>query len=787
MKKKKGTGKSRKRRTRSLRWRFVLFLFTLSVFALLIASIYLLILYLEITSKFEGRIWEYPSKIYSEAQIIYKGQDMPQSFLAGKMKRMGYGKIDSAPQHQGQFRINGKTMEIYLRDFDYPLEKVKGRKVKINFSGDRIADLLEVSPSKEIELLEIEPEILATFYGTMQEERTVVKLEDFPDHLLKAVICAEDFRFFQHHGVDYLGIVRALMQNIRHGRVVEGGSTITQQLVKNLYLTEERTLARKVKEAVMALILEARYPKERIIQVYMNEIYLGQRGPISICGFGEASRFYFGKNVRDLDLSESALLAAMIPSPGSYNPHTHYRESVERRNRLLAQMLDRKMITKEERDRAVSYAPVLARSSEAFRQAPYFVDFLKSQLLELYTEEILQREGLKIFTTLDPFLQSCAERTVERGLSLLERERPHLIRKGKKLEACLVSVQPQTGNILAMVGGRDYQKSQFNRVTQAKRQPGSLFKPFVYLTGFIASQQSKDARFTAVTILQDEPYEITSGGKLWKPENYDNDFRGEVTARKALEDSINVPTVRMSEMVGLKNIVTTVRQCGIQSQMRLFPSLSLGSEEVTPLEIAEAYSVIANLGKKATPISIKDVVNLDGKAIEKRRIEIKQVISPQACYLITDILKGAVTRGTARFLIDCGFHSIAAGKTGTTNDYRDSWFMGYTPQILTLTWIGYDDNESTGLSGSSGAMRLWAEYMKSVGENYAIGDFVVPRGIITVSLDANNLQKATEKCPEVISEIFIEGTEPQESCTDHTIGIKNWFKKLFSHKVDRHE
>ncbi len=770
-----------------MKWRFILFLFTLFVFVLLIASIYLLILFLEITSKFEGRIWAYPSKIYSEAQIIYKGEEMPQSFLAEKMKRMGYSRVNSVPQHQGQFRISGKMVEIYLRDFDYPLEKVKGMKVRIGFSGDRIEDLREVSPSREIELLEIEPEILATFYGTMQEERTVVKLEDFPDHLLKAVICAEDFRFFKHHGVDYLGIVRALLQNIRHGRVVEGGSTITQQLIKNLYLTEERTILRKVKEAIMALILEVRYPKERIIQVYMNEIYLGQRGPISICGFGEAARFYFGKNVSDLNLSESALLAAMIPSPGSYNPHTHYRESIERRNRLLAQMMEKQMITNEERQKAVSYAPVLASSSETFRQAPFFVDFLKSQLLALYTEEILQREGLKIFTTLDPFLQSCAERTVEKGLSLLERERPHLIIKGGRLEACLVSIQPQTGNILAMVGGRDYQKSQFNRVTQAERQPGSLFKPFVYLTGFIASQQKKDSRFTAATILQDEPYEITSGGKLWKPENYDKDFRGEVTVRIALEDSINVPTVRMSEMVGLKNIVTLAQQCGLHSRMRLFPSLALGSEEVTPLEMAEAYSVIANLGKRATPISIKDVVNLDGKVIEKKRIEVKQVISPQACYLVTDILRGAVTRGTARFLKDYGFHGEAAGKTGTTNDYKDSWFTGYTPQILTLTWIGYDNNQSTGLSGASGAMRLWAEYMNCIGNSYAIGDFVVPRGLVTVELDVHNLKKATEKCPDVIQEIFIEGTEPQESCKEHTTRIRSWFKKLFSHKVARYE
>lgn len=762
---------SKRKKKRTFRWRLFILGLQATTFLLVIAAIYFLVLYIEITAKFEGRIWDYPSKIYSESFILYPGQEITLSVIVDKLERMGYGHVPFSPHHQGQYRPVRNGVEIFLRDFEYPLEHQKGKQVKISLSGQRVQKIVDLTSNKKLSLVEMEPEVLYSFHGNVQEERTIVHLDDIPSDLTDAIICAEDFRFFQHHGVDVPGIMRALFVNLRSMRIVQGGSTITQQLIKNLYLTEERTLKRKMKEGLMAFILDAKYPKSKILEVYINEIYLGQRGSVSICGFGEASRFYFGKDAKSLNLSESAMLAGMIQSPGSLNPFHHYEKTIRRRDHILSLMHSKGMITKEEYRRAVNHKPHLRGKINSLLKAPFFIDFLKEQLLELYPQEMLQKEGLRIFTTLDPFLQLCAEDSIQSELKLLERKIKHSRGSQEKLEACLVSLQPQTGHILAMVGGRDYDESQFNRMTQAKRQPGSLFKPFVYLTALSRSQERKNSDFTVVTILEDEPYELRTGDQIWKPQNYDGSYRGAVTIRQALEESLNVPTVRLAEKVGMKDIIETARRCGMRSSFKPLPSLALGSQEVTPLEMATAYASIANLGKMATPLSIRDVVDLEGNIIEKRRIEIQQVVSPQASYLITDILKGAVERGTSRGLKEYGYSGIVAGKTGTTNEFKDSWFAGYTPQLLSLVWIGYDSNKPTGLSGASGAMRIWADYMKKVGSPYGSGDFPTPAGLVYLELD--DVSSGTVK------ELFIEGTEPQGAREEIKDKIKQWWKKIF--------
>lgn len=775
-KRKKATKRKRKKK---IRFYFIVLALKAIGFLLVLVSIYFLILYIEITSKFEGRIWATPSKIFSKASILYPGLDIDFDKITEKLERMGYGLVPFSPQHQGQYRALKNAVEIYLRDFDHPFEHKEGKKIKVYFSYKKVQKIVDLKHSRHLKIVEIEPEVLYSFYGNVQEERTIVHLEHVPDHLIDAIICAEDFRFFKHHGVDVPGIMRALFVNLKSMRIVQGGSTITQQLIKNLYLTEERTLRRKIKEALMAFILDAKYSKMRILDVYVNEIYLGQKGPISICGVGEASRFYFGKNAEDLNLSESAMLAGMVKSPGSYNPYTQYEKSIQGRNRILTLMHSRGMIAKESYEVAISFQPNLGGRTKSYILAPYFVDFLKEQLLDLYPPEVLQEEGLRVFTTLDTFLQSCAEQSILSVLEVLEKESKTFRKSKERLEACLISLQPQTGDILAMVGGRDYYQSQFNRVTHARRQPGSLFKPFVYLTAFSRSQEKRSSDFTAVTLIHDEPLEIRSGDRVWKPQNYDRLHRGEVTIRQALEDSLNVPTVRLAEMLGMEDIIETARKCGVFSPLVPLPSLALGSQEVTPIEMVTAYSSIANLGKKAEPISIREVVDLKGKIIEKRRIEIKQVVSPQASYLVTDILRGAVERGTAKHLRDYGFKAIAAGKTGTTNDFRDSWFIGYTPQLLTLVWIGYDSSRPTGLSGASGAMRIWADYMRRVGTHYSSGHFPIPPGLIYVDLDSHHVKKIGGRYPDVDKELFIEGTEPHRKREIFKDKVKTWWKRIF--------
>lgn len=771
---------SKRKRKKTFRVRLFLFGLQALAFLLILASIYFLILYIEITAKFEGRIWDYPSKIYSDGFVLYPKQEITRTMIVEKLERTGYSSVPSSPGHQGQYRLARNAVEVYLRDFDYPLEHKKGKKIKLILSRGRLQRIVDISAGESLSIVEMEPEVLYSFHGHIREERTVVSLEDVPDHLLDAIVCSEDFRFFKHHGVDMPGIMRALLVNLKSMRIVQGGSTITQQLIKNLYLTEERTLKRKFKEGLMAFILDAKYPKKKILEVYLNEIYLGQRESVSICGVGEASRFYFGKDADSLNLSESAMLAGMIPSPGSYNPFTNYEKCIQKRNQVLSLMHSKKMISEGDYQKAVLHKPHLRERRSSFLRAPYFVDFLKEQLLDLYTEEMLQKEGLKIFTTLDPFLQSSAEESIQSGLDDLEKRFLSSGMADEPLEACLISLQPQTGHIMAMVGGRDYNRSQFNRITQAHRQPGSLFKPFTYFAAFSRSQQKQNSKFTAATLLEDEPLTLRWKDQEWKPQNYDYAYRGTVTARQALEESLNVPTVRLSQKIGMENIIKTARNCGIHSSLTPLPSLALGAQEVTPLEMATAYSCIANLGKKAVPLSIRDVVDLDGHIIVKKRIEIEQVVSPQVSYLITDILRGAVERGTAEKLREYGFKGIAAGKTGTTNDFRDSWFVGYTPQLLTLVWIGYDSNRPTGLSGASGAMRLWANYMKRIGHLYGLGHFPVPPGMVYVDMDSGDLKKLDQALRDVKRELFIEGTEPKEIGEDFKRRIKEWWKKIFN-------
>ncbi len=769
----------KRKRKKTFRLRLFVLGLQLTAFFLIIAFIYFLILYIEITTKFEGRIWDYPSKIYSERVILYPGQEIKLASIVEKLRRTGYGKVPFSPKHQGQYQLLRNAVEIYFRDFDYPLEHQRGNKIKLTFSRGKLQRIVDLSSGKKLSIAEMEPEVLYSFYGHVREVRTLVHLDGVPTHLIDAIVCAEDFRFFKHHGVDVPGIMRAFFINLKSMRVVQGGSTITQQLIKNLYLTEERTLKRKIKEGLMAFILDAKYPKRKILEVYLNEIYLGQRESVSICGVGEASRFYFGKNAEELNLSESAMLAGMIPSPGSYNPFTHYKKSIQKRNHILALMHSKKMISEGDYQKAILYKPHLRDRITSFLRAPYFVDFLKEQLLDLYPEEVLQKEGLRIFTTLDPFLQSCAEESIQSGLKALEKRFQPTGKAQEVLEACLISLQPQSGHIMAMVGGRDYGHSQFNRITQAHRQPGSLFKPFIYLAAFSRSQEEQNSKFTVVTLLKDEPLTLRSKEQDWKPQNYDGIYRGMVTTRQALEESINVPTVRLAQKLKMENIIDTARKCGIHSSFAPLPSLALGAQEVTPLEMATAYSCIANLGKKATPLSIRDVVDLNGNIIEKRRIEIKQVVSPQASYLITDILKGAVERGTAKRLKDYGFTGVVAGKTGTTNDFRDSWFVGYTPQLLTLIWIGYDNNKPTGLSGASGAMRIWADYMEKIGTHYGLGNFPIPPGLIYVKMDSRDFKKLDQSSRDIGREIFIEGTEPPGIGEDFKNRIKAWWKKIF--------
>ena len=517
---------------------------------------YLLLLDREIVSRFEGRRWRLPSKIYSDTFSLYTGGPFRGSHVQNRLRRLGYQPSKQRPPRKGEYRVGQGFMEITLHDFLYPGGEFEGFSVRIETVDGTIKRLRDLrEPAKEIYAVDLEPELITGLFEQVWEERKLVSLSEVPEHTVDAVIAVEDHRFYEHFGLDLSSIARALLANFEAGRIVQGASTLTQQLVKNFYLTPRRTLSRKAKEALMAVLLEIRYSKEQILEAYLNEIYFGQKGSQGIYGVGEASEFYFGKPVRKLTLPESAFLAGLVRSPNLYAPHKDVARIQKRRDSVLKRMWGSGMISEEQYDEATK-TPVEVRAFYPERNdAPYFVDYLVKELEKEYSLDILTSEGLLIFTTLDVEMQNEAGRSVKKGLERLEARDPSLRRsKGEgpeqDLQACLVAIEPQTGFIRAMIGGRDYQTSQFNRVVQARRQPGSLFKPIVYATALEGG--GKAPRFTAASILRDEPIRIRYEGKSWRPSNFNDQFFGKVTVRTALENSLNCATVWLSQRTGLK-------------------------------------------------------------------------------------------------------------------------------------------------------------------------------------------------------------------------------------------
>ena len=751
-----------------------------------VLAAYTLYLSHAITARFESGLWVTPSKVWARPLILKPGTALNAAAFKDRLERMGYRQTAERPAAPGQFRSVASAVELHTRDFRYPKGLVHGEAARVVFAGTRVAGIEALAGRRSREKLTLEPELIATLHGARQEDRTVLPLKDFPPDLVHAILASEDQRFFEHHGLDPLRILGALWQNLRSGDVRQGGSTITQQTVKNVFLGPERTLSRKLREAIMAVILEARYPKDRILEVYLNEIYLGQRGSVAVCGFAEAARHYFGKDVGDLSLGESALLVGLVPAPAVANPFVHPERAQARRDLVLRLMKEQGKISEEAQRKATSEKPVFASRSDGFRKAPHFVQLLRTQLSESYDETVLTEGGLQVFTTLDADLQAAAERALDRGLERLEKERPKLKRRGRDpIESAMVVLDPRSGELLALVGGRDFSRSQFDRVAQARRQPGSLFKPFVYMAGFERAEKEPEFPFTPLTLLEDEPFELLSGGKVWKPENYDNEFRGPVTVRRALEESINVPTVRAAQAVGAAHIVDLAGRCGIRSPLQPWPSIALGAQEVTPMEIATAYSVIASGGMLSEPSALLEVADANGKVLEKRQVVRSRVVSPAAAYLTLDLLRGVVNVGTARLVRDAGLTGELAGKTGTTNDKRDSWFIGFSPEILAAVWVGFDDNRETGLAGAAGALPIWIDFMRASGNGDSAGSFPEPPDIVRRLVDPATGGLAATDCPEAVDEVFILGTEPQDECPEHGSGLGHWLRKLFHRSRDR--
>lgn len=764
-KKKEGSSKGIRARARTI-WRIVKILAVLAIIGLVALAYHVRKVDRMIEAKFDRpRKWDLPSRVYSDAEYIYPGINIKEHRIVAKLDRLGYRNTGEKISGAGDYSINDSRLELYLHNFAYPDGEFRGFPVRFDLSGGVIGKIIRMDGDEGLELVRLEPEEIASIFTEKMEDRTIVTLSDVPEHLVQAIILIEDERFFKHGGIDPTGILRAAFANLKAMGIVQGGSTLTQQLVKNFFLYPKRSFVRKINEMLIAARIERHHTKAEILEAYLNEIYLGQRGSSSVSGVEEASRLYFGKGVSQVTPSEAAIIAGMIKSPSLYNPITNPEKAKERRNFVLGRMYEKGFLKKGEYEKALAEKIVTPKVNTKIVTSPYFIDFVKRQLADLYPPEVLKTEGLRIFTTLDMFMQIAADKAVGAELVAIEKDNASLIPEGHegKLEACLVALQPSTGYVRALVGGRSYSVSQFDRCTQALRQPGSTFKPFVYLTALDPRRSQK--LFTPATLIKDMAFRVKSGGKTWQPRNYEKKEHGQVTLRRALEKSYNIATARLAIEAGLENVLDTARDAGISSELMAVPSMSLGAFEVTPIEMASAYTIFPNGGIRAQPISIINVVTKDGEVLEKKSIRMKREFDAAPVYLTTNIMKGVMDNGTGASARSRGFTAIAAGKTGTTSNYRDAWFVGFTPRLLALSWVGYDDNANMKMSGARAALPIWAHFMKDVAPA-GHGDFAGPPGVILLKVDPITGGLPTRSCPSGKYEAFIEGTEPQNTCEE---------------------
>jgi penicillin-binding protein 1B len=721
--------------------------------------------YAVITKKFDSSTrFDLPSRVYSDATPLVPGLSYPKSLLEPKLNHVGYREVRGKVENPGEYRYSGDDLEIYLQTFEYPDMEFHATAVRVEFDGSTIRAVKRMTDGATLRGARVEPELITSIYNNQMEDRLPVPLSAVPKHLVDAIIATEDKSFYRHEGISIRGILRAAWTDVRTGSLGSGGSTMTQQLVKNLFLNPERTFRRKAVEALMAILLEARYSKDQILENYLNEIYLGQNGAVQIIGVEQASQVYFGKRVTYLTLPEAATLAGIIRSPNVLNPIKYPTRAKPRRDTVLQLMLDQERISEEEYQKAKASPFTVTRFPRTSRSAPFFVDFVLKQLRETYPETQLKTEGLRIFTTLDTIMQRSAEQALDSGIAALTKQNKHIKNAPSPLEGVVLTIQPGTGYVKALVGGRAYSKTQFNRAIQARRQPGSLFKPFVYVTAMDPGR-GREA-FTAATVLDDSPISVPAGAEMWRPQNYDNRFHGPVTVREALAHSYNIPAVRAAITAGVPNVIKTAASIGVESRLEPYPSISLGSFEVTPLEIAYAYSVFANLGVKAEPISILAVATRDGR-LENREVKMKRVAPASVCYIMNDMLKDVFEYGTAAKARSLGFRRPFAGKTGTTSNYRDAWFIGYSPRILSLVWIGFDDGRTTRMAGGDACIPIWTAHMNRIGGLIPEVAWRLPDDIVDTEIDPDSGLLATPYCPRIRTEIFVSDTEPISVCPFH--------------------
>jgi penicillin-binding protein 1B len=734
-----------------------------------LAFAYVCIGFWRLAARFPTAPFLQTSRLYGQPVELAAGATASAVELTRGFSRQGYLPASEvaydlesaeAPMRRGTWRLDGDSVTVQLRPFLTAGGRAGNQRLTVQIKSGRITRLTldgRLAPRAVLE-----PPLLASFYGPTAEERRPVGAADLPPRVVQAVLAAEDHGFYAHAGVSPRGIGRALWVNLRDRDFHQGGSTITQQLVKNLYFSRRRTLLRKAKEALLALIVERRYDKRQILEAYLNSIYWGKNGAVNLIGIGAAARAYFGKDPGELTLDEAAELAAMIRAPRAYAPAEHPSALLERRNWVLQRLGELGWVSWDRIRRAraerLHGAPGPA---EAPTYAPFFAQIAAQEGRVRFGLRNLAGGGYQLFSTLDLRQQQAAESAVDSGLMAIEGAR-HRERHGQPLEAALISLDPRDGSILAYVGGRDFQLNQFDRVSQAHRPLGSAFKPIVYAAAF-------EARLaTPATLLNDSPIEVRSGNSTWSPQNYDRHFRGWITARTAMEQSINVPAVRLAAATGFGRIATLAHEMGLGKEPQRVPAMALGAVEVSPREVGEVYSTLATLGWRPSSHALVAIRDRAGKVVHGDLLpEPLRVLTPQSAYMVTSMLQGALDHGTGSGARTRGVRGALAGKTGTTSDLRDNWFAGYSPERVTIVWVGYDDDAQTDLSGARAAVPLWSRFTAAVAPREGYSDFVPPPGLVDVTIDPASGFLAGPDCPQRVHERLPEEEAPTTLCPVH--------------------
>jgi len=732
-------------------------------------------LYLRIvTLRIDNRIRELHDATGSQFYAFYPALRVKQSFpladLRAFLEDQGYQEKKSADEVlPGEYLISRREegLDLLLNRLEFkalghPLEPATAKiRLEKNDTEWIITEIRRTDTRETTETFDSPPKKIATFVAGRLRTQSAVSFSEMPVTMRLAVMAIEDVHFLEHSGVSLRSTVRALWSDIRAGKWAEGGSTITQQLMKNLFFSREKALARKIKEAIFAFITESRHSKEAILEAYLNEVYLGQMSTHEIHGVSEGARYYFNRPVSELTLSQSALLAAIIQAPGVHDPRKYPERAIKRRNIVLRKMQAAEFILDDEYEKAVAEPLGVIPAERSLDDADYFLDLVMERLPpELKSR--LDSESLTLYVTLNPYLQSAASRLLKANIERLRKISPTIEKNEKRgyhLQGALIAISVRDGAVLALQGGKSYRQTQFNRVLQGKRQPGSLFKPFVFLAGF--EGKPGGSTLTPQTEIPNTPFEWKYEGQSWKPRNYDNDYSEHVTARQALELSMNIPTARLAEMIGVNPIRDTLMKAGIRSNLPAVPSISLGSAEVTPIELAEAYATIANLGLSTTTRPCLEVFDSNGNTAYVAQAATQEVLPPGPTFMTVQLMKGVFQRGTARSTLSSGLPlDNFAGKTGTTNDAKDAWFVGFSPSLLVLIWVGYDEAEKAGLTGAVAALPLWVEFMKRATPFLSTEDFVPPNDVVEVDYEAD--RKCVPQMPgtSAIKEYFLKGSEP---------------------------